>query len=550
MGQTLRIVNYAVNGAGVGHLTRLTAISRWLRRYAHALDIKLELWFLTSSEADSLLFHERFASFKLPSKTLVAETEIDKTAYLALAKQWVWHSLGLLRPDLFIVDSFPRGSFGELLPALDLCRKRAFIFRPMKASFAGRAEFQAMLPLYDRILVPETDTPVPVPDAVRMRVTHVGPVLAREAVELLPRDAARRHLGVPSDRLAVYLSAGGGGDPTAVSRLESTIAALSGDPTLHLIVGAGPLYRGRPIPGERITWLSGLGVSELMSGFDLAVCAAGYNTFGELMQAGVPAIFLPQDKVADEQDARAERAAAAGAARILPAGPLSEILPGLVNAWRDPAAREQAAAAARSIMPRNGARVAAAELLRLLLPDAQVDAAEALIGDAILRAAVERGLPEELFITTAQALAPDHRQDPASSDAAPDAASAGAVELISDAAARGLPVEAALRATIFFTRRLPAATVRDRIDAARRLLDAATPFRDWAGIHALLKSFANERADTAAFVSELCAFLAALFRRGEDPYRGIAHLVAGQTSTGAGAGSNLEMLRAAMRRLA
>lgn len=43
MGQTLRIVNYAVNGAGVGHLTRLTAISRWLRRYAHALDIKLEI---------------------------------------------------------------------------------------------------------------------------------------------------------------------------------------------------------------------------------------------------------------------------------------------------------------------------------------------------------------------------------------------------------------------------------------------------------------------------------------------------------------------------
>ena len=30
----LRIVNYAVNGRGVGHLTRLTAINRWLRRYA------------------------------------------------------------------------------------------------------------------------------------------------------------------------------------------------------------------------------------------------------------------------------------------------------------------------------------------------------------------------------------------------------------------------------------------------------------------------------------------------------------------------------------
>jgi len=548
MGQTLRVVNYAVNGAGVGHLTRLTAISRWLRRYANALDLKLEIWFLTSSEADSLLFHERFASFKLPSKTSVSETEIDKTAYLALAKQWVWHSLGLLRPDLFVVDSFPRGSFGELLPALDLCKKRAFIFRPMKSSFAERAEFQAMLPLYDRILVPETDTPVPVPDAVRTRVSHVGPVLARERVELLPRETARKHLGVSPDRLAIYVSAGGGGDPTAVAQLEATLAALSDDPSLHLVVGAGPLYRGRQIPGERVTWLSGLGVSELMSGLDLAICAAGYNTFGELMQAGVPAVFLPQEKIADEQDARAGRAVAAGAATFLPQGPVSQTLPALVSAWRNPSVREKASAAARSLMPRNGARVAAAELLRLLIPGSRVDAAEALIGDDMLRAASERGLPEALFVSTAQALAPEHGHDRGSPDIDPAVAGEGAVELISDAAKRGLPVEAAIRAAIFLARRLPTAKAQERIDAARRLLDAAAPFNDWAGLLALLKTFGNERMDVTGFVTELCAFLASLLRRKEDLYRGIAHLVAGHASDSA-AGSNLEILRAAMRRM-
>lgn len=548
MGQTLRIVNYAVNGAGVGHLTRLSAISRWLRRYAHALDIKLEIWFLTSSEADALLFHERFASFKLPSKTSVSETEIDKTAYIALAKQWVWHSLGLLRPDLFVVDSFPRGSFGELLPALDLCRKRAFIFRPMKSAFAERAEFQAMLPLYDRIIVPETDIPVPVPDAVRTRVTHVGPVIARERVELLPRDAARRHLGVSPERLAVYLSAGGGGDPTAATQLESTIAALSADPSLHLIVGAGPLYRGRQIPGERITWLSGLGASELMAGLDLAVCAAGYNTFAELMQAGVPAVFLPQEKIADEQDTRAGRAVTSGAAAFLPPGSLSETLPRLISAWRDPSARQKASAAARALMPGNGARLAAAELLRLLIPGPRVEAAEALASDDILRASAELNLPESIFVDTAQALIHDHGHDRIDADSDPVVASAGAIELAADAAKRGLPVESALRAVAFLARRLPVATPQVRIDAAQRLLKSAAPFGDWAGVVALLRTFGNERADAAGFVAELSAFLGRLFERKEDLYRGIAHLTAGQSPDGAPV-PNIELVRAAMRRM-
>src|SRR5688500_5445848 len=189
MARSLRVVSYAVNGSGVGHLTRLIAINRWVRRYATHAGVHPELFFLSSSEADGLLFAERFASFKLPSKTVVGEAGIDKATYLALAKQWVWHSLGLLRPDLLVVDTFPRGSFGELLSALDLCRRRAFVYRPTKEAFAGKADFQAMLPLYDAILVPDRDDAetVQVPAEAARRVRYAGPVMARERVELHQR---------------------------------------------------------------------------------------------------------------------------------------------------------------------------------------------------------------------------------------------------------------------------------------------------------------------------------------------------------------------------
>ncbi|MCX7024347.1 MAG: hypothetical protein NT080_06985 [Spirochaetes bacterium] len=91
MARSIRIVNYAVNGSGIGHLVRLSAVNRWIRRYCAFAGVRAEIYFLTSSEADGILFADRFASFKLPSKTIVGESGIDKTTYLALAKQWVWH---------------------------------------------------------------------------------------------------------------------------------------------------------------------------------------------------------------------------------------------------------------------------------------------------------------------------------------------------------------------------------------------------------------------------------------------------------------------------
>jgi predicted glycosyltransferase len=376
-GGRLRVVFYAVNGTGVGHLVRQLAIARWMRRYATLLDTPLEAWFLTSSEADGMVFSEGFAAFKIPSKTIVADARLDRRAYLALAKQFVWQTLGLLRPDLLVVDTFPRGSFGELLSALDLCRHAVFVHRPVKREIATRPDFQAMLPLYDAIVVPEHEAELYLPDAVRDRVTMVGPVLSRERCELLPRAEARARLGV-DDRPCVYVSAGGGGDRGAEAHLHRVIAALRADPGLAIVVGPGPLYRGRPVPGA--TTLPG-NAAESMAAFDAAVCAAGYNTFGELMFAGVPTAFIPQEKLADDQAARAARAVAAGAARLL--GPGEDVSAAVAALLADPGAR----AAARATVPDNCARAAAAEILRVVHGEAAIDPLEAALDDRRLGAA-------------------------------------------------------------------------------------------------------------------------------------------------------------------
>lgn len=374
-----RTVFYAVNGTGVGHLTRLLAIARWLRRYTAAMSEKMEIWFVTTSEADAMIFAEGFAAFKIPSKTIVGETGIDRVAYRALAKQWIWHTLGLLRPDLFVVDTFPRGSFGELLSALDLCRKSAFVYRPVKPEVAARPDFQAMLSMYELLLVPEAEADPLVPDDVRDRVVRVGPVMLRERSELLPREIARERLGVRDPKArCVFVSAGGGGDQNAERQLERTVSALRADPSIEVVVGTGPLYRGQPFAG--VTTLSG-GAAEWMLAFDAAVCAAGYNTFHELMFAGVPAVFVPQDKLADDQHARAARSALRGAATMLE--PDADVV-AVVRALLD---RPHARDAARAIVPENNARIAAAELLRLVYAPARVDEVEEQSDEILAREA-------------------------------------------------------------------------------------------------------------------------------------------------------------------
>jgi predicted glycosyltransferase len=559
MAKSIRIVNYAVNGSGIGHLVRLSAVNRWIRRYCEFAGVHAEIYFLTSSEADGILFADRFASFKLPSKTVVGESGIDKTAYLALAKQWVWHSLGLLRPDLLVVDTFPRGSFGELLSALDLCRRRAFIYRPVKDSFAARADFQAMLPLYDAILVPDdkdmvAPADVAVPDAARGRVVFTGPVMARERVEMLDRVSARARLGVEDGLLAVYVSAGGGGDPGAERQLMDVIEALGRDSGTHIVVGAGPLYRGRVVYGPRITWLAGDRSSELMAGMDAAVSASGYNTFFELMYAGIPTVFLPQEKVADEQGRRAQRAVEAGAATIQDTVDAAS-LRAAMERLRDPKVRGRASAAARALVPGNNARRLAAELLRLVLTQAEVAAAEEGVSDGILAASVELGTEIGNLFEIARALASrqaDARGGPEPSVPEADAASISgySVEIARAAAGYGIPMPQAVRIVKVLAHKGGQGGGGMRAQAILGLLRDLAAFGDWAGAENFMKVFGIEHDLPAGeFAAEVGAFLGKLRGRGVDLYKGIACLCAAQDARTGGVPDNRELLRRACAQL-
>ena len=368
MEQPLKIVNYAVNGIGVWHLQRLLAVNRHIRRLAAADNCPLEIYFLTSSEAGNLLFAERFAYFKLPSLTTIAEAHLNADAFAVLARQWVGQTVALLRPDLLIADTFPQGGFAELSGVLPLARRAAFIYRPSQESQMAAAEFQAALSGYDVLLVPATPetAAVIVPATDRHKLRYCGPIMAREVVETLPRAEARQLLGLAPEETAIFLSAGGGGAEQAESQLLSAYAALQDWPGCRFVIGAGPLYRGARIYAPEVIWLALENTSELLPAMDVAVSAAGYNSFHELLFNGVPTLFWPQPKWADDQYARAQRAARAGAALMLEEPLDANALRCAVARLLEPENRSGFAAAARRLAPRNYAPEAAQVLYQLL----------------------------------------------------------------------------------------------------------------------------------------------------------------------------------------
>mgnify|MGYP002633928695 CR=1 FL=1 len=454
---SLVVVSYAINGRGMGHLTRQLAILRWVRRIGLALDQKVECWVLTSSEADTLARREGFCSLKMPSKAMMRDAGIEPARYLRIARGWVLNTMAALAPDLLLVDTFPGGSFGELTSTLELARRRVLVARKVRPEFADQPGYQALLPLYQRVIVPDP--------------SDVGPILIRGREEVLDRDEARRRLGV--SRRTVYVSLGGGGDASAPSVLPRLVRQLS--QSWDVVVGAGPLYDGAELRGPGVTWMDRYVPVELFSGLDAAVSAGGYNSFHELMHLGVPTVFLPQPRIADDQLLRAQQAVRAGAGRL--ARSVAEV----AELLEQPGSAQ----AARDLVPVNGAKAAALAALEGLLPPQDLAHADTLLDAEFVQVLDRAGLelvqllggarPATEFLTLCERV---------------------------DAGEAGLPLLRSL------ARKFPAATPEERIAAAETLFTQWSRFDDWMGAVSLLRAVPTQRSyPLAHFARDMGAWL-------------------------------------------
>ncbi|MES2765078.1 MAG: hypothetical protein V4642_04375 [Bacteroidota bacterium] len=308
MQKQIRILNYAVNGLGLGHITRLIAINRWIRRLCGALGAEAEITFLTSSECDTLAYQNGFPAFKIPSKNIIRESGMSPQRYRQIAKQWIWNAVNLCSPDILVVDTFPSGSFDELFGIFDFPFKKVFIHRAVRPEIAAREKFQSALSAYHSIVVSQekfAEAPI-IPEKLEERIFTTGEIMLRNREEIFTREEAREQLGIEQNALVCYITAGGGGDAQNEMLLGELSALADSFKNIHFVIGAGPLYRGREFRKANCTWLTRYNAMELFNAFDFAVSAGGYNSVYELLYCGIPTIFYPQTRLYDDQNARIE----------------------------------------------------------------------------------------------------------------------------------------------------------------------------------------------------------------------------------------------------
>ncbi|MBK7995137.1 MAG: hypothetical protein IPK14_17655 [Blastocatellia bacterium] len=521
MSKRLSIVAYAINGAGLGHLTRVIAILKWVRRLGRLASIYPDIYILTSSEACALALTEGFAAFKIPSKTSIRESQIPKEDYLRLARQWVWHSLGLIKPDILLVDTFPGGSFGELLYALDGPGSKVFVNRAMKADF--QAHIQPLLNHYDKILVPQEigSQPTEFPAQITSKVKYLGPIMLRERVELRSRNEARKLLGIPENKLAVWITAGGGGDANAAIGLKNLVAKLLENKDLHLVVAAGPLYRGEPLRGERVTWLTDFNVSENYLAIDFAFSAAGYNSFHELLYCGVATAFYAQEKIADEQDRRIELAIKAGCALKLETNlqtvPIDSSLNETLAIFLNEDKRKQLSIAAQAYVSQNWAQEAGLETLATKLTKASLLQVKELGTAEFFHKINQYNLDCELayellpVFGSAEFLDPDERQTLF-------------YQLFEES---NISAEMTAKFYLLLAQKFAKPTndfeTEELLESLIPIINQLGKFQDEKAALSFLKLLPNERlASPQKVAKELCQFLSKLYETGDSLWRGIA----------------------------
>jgi UDP:flavonoid glycosyltransferase YjiC (YdhE family) len=239
------------------------------------------------------------------------------------------------------------------------CRK-IFIYREKNEEIRHNEMLLKILDqYYELVLVPHRKDEFSMPIPSHLKVVFADAIMIRGRNEALDRAEARRRLGFPPDAFVVYVGFGGGGNSNYQQLRDWVLAETARYPDWLFAVARPPLFRGPPPDvGSNLVEFSYFPLAECWNAFDAAISALGFNTTAELLHHGVPSLFVELIMPDDDQGGRAGRIEKAGAGIAMRPFETEKLVAGLA-ALANPKRRKAMAAAARKLVPVNGAVVAA-----------------------------------------------------------------------------------------------------------------------------------------------------------------------------------------------
>ena len=290
------------NGIGMGHLTRMLAVAR---RCGPAI----RPVFATMSQALKIVEEHGFLAEYIPFH---AYLECEPNTWNHFLREEINELIAFYEPRVLVFDG--NVAYGGLVRALEdnpaclalWCRRA--MWRPgvplddmigRETAFHGVIEPGEIAAAYDAGLTTE----------YRDLTRAVAPIRLLDEHEMLDREEAMHQLGLDAARPAVLLELGSGNNFDTSEVRSVVLARLLEEEGIQPVV-AEWLISENPIPlPPGVKRLSLHPISRYLRAFDFVVSAAGYNSFHELLLAGIPAIFVPNEHpTMDEQLTRAQYA--------------------------------------------------------------------------------------------------------------------------------------------------------------------------------------------------------------------------------------------------
>jgi spore coat polysaccharide biosynthesis predicted glycosyltransferase SpsG len=145
------------------------------------------------------------------------------------------------------------------------------------------------------------------PTAGRSDSTVVKPISIYSAKNSLNKDAAKSLLGLDPTRPAVLVQLGIG-EADLNAKMTAALKGLASWPNLQVVLTKEPITSSGDNlapAGLDIKVIRYFPLANVLSAFDAAVCAAGYNSVHEELAASIPTLFIPNQRGTDNQAERA-----------------------------------------------------------------------------------------------------------------------------------------------------------------------------------------------------------------------------------------------------
>ncbi|GMU02433.1 hypothetical protein KH5H1_65530 [Corallococcus caeni] len=287
---------YALGG-GLGHLTRAAALARAAVARGHVVDVLTNSPFAPGLPLESWLG---------PGATVHrVDARLDKAATVAAVGAW----LAEATPDVLVVDTFPRGLAGELVTLLPTVNApRVLVHRDLTPVYVERFDVARAADAFDLLVVPGEDAPF----AHHPRAVRTAPWLLLDADALMPRDEARRRLGLEDGDARPVVAVMGCGREEEVAETGATAdrlrVSLDGRAVVRWLV-----------PTAHASGLAVWPALAVLRGVDVLVGAGGYNTVQEARATGTPLVAWARPRLYDRQALRLTEAERVGDAAELEA---------------------------------------------------------------------------------------------------------------------------------------------------------------------------------------------------------------------------------------